>query len=267
MQGRLSPIIDGKIQSFPTETWKQEFGVASELGIFVMEWTLDANNLYENPLLNSVGRAEIGQLCLKNNITVKTLTGDCFMQQPFWKFDDPELKIDFCNVVKAASDCGIDRIVVPLVDEGRLENSGQRRNLVQFLLKKEEFLFDNGVKICFESDFDPVELAGMIDEFPIRSFGINYDTGNSASLGWDVEEEFANYFDRIYNIHIKDRTLGGTTVDLGTGDVNFQKLFNLLENSNYSGDLILQTARTADENHKGKLLSFANFIRSNCRFV
>ena len=63
----------------------------------------------------------------------------------------------------------------------------------------------------------------------IRSFGINYDTGNSASLGWDVEEEFANYFDRIYNIHIKDRTLGGTTVDLGTGDVNFQNFLIYLK--------------------------------------
>lgn len=267
MQGRLSPILDGKIQSFPTSTWQQEFLFASELGLFLMEWTLDADDLYKNPLMNPDGRLKINDLCNANGILIKTLTGDCFMQRPFWKMDAPELKEDFRNIIIAASACGIDRIVVPLVDEGRLENSSQRRNLVRFLLDHEDFLFMKRIKICFESDFDPVNLREFIDEFPVRSFGINYDTGNSASLGWDVEKEFANYGERILNIHIKDRSFGGTTVDLGAGDVDFEKFFILLENSNYLGDLILQTARASNGDHKGKLLTFSNFVRDNCSFV
>ena len=33
MQGRLSPIVDNKIQAFPFGNWEQEFSIAKELGI------------------------------------------------------------------------------------------------------------------------------------------------------------------------------------------------------------------------------------------
>ena len=49
MQGRLSPVIDGKIQSFPWETWQSEIKIAKNIGFNMMEWTLDQHNLYENP--------------------------------------------------------------------------------------------------------------------------------------------------------------------------------------------------------------------------
>ena len=45
MQGRLSPILDNKIQAFPFDHWEQEFSIAKELGIKCMEWTLDYPNL------------------------------------------------------------------------------------------------------------------------------------------------------------------------------------------------------------------------------
>ena len=32
MQGRLSPAVDGRIQSFPVETWRQEFELARQAG-------------------------------------------------------------------------------------------------------------------------------------------------------------------------------------------------------------------------------------------
>ena len=41
MQGRLSPMIDGRIQAFPWPYWKEEFKVAEQLGIDLIEWTLD----------------------------------------------------------------------------------------------------------------------------------------------------------------------------------------------------------------------------------
>ena len=51
MQGRLSPIVDNKIQAFPFDHWEKEFSIAKELGIKCMEWTLDYPNLRCNPLL------------------------------------------------------------------------------------------------------------------------------------------------------------------------------------------------------------------------
>ena len=49
IQGRLSPIIDGKIQAFPWEHWKEEFPLAQQSGLRLLEWTLDDDRLYQNP--------------------------------------------------------------------------------------------------------------------------------------------------------------------------------------------------------------------------
>jgi len=50
-----------------------------------MEWTLDQETLYKNPLMSEVGRNQIRFLSNKYHINIPSLTGDCFMQAPFWK--------------------------------------------------------------------------------------------------------------------------------------------------------------------------------------
>ena len=85
MQGRLSSPVGGKIQSFPKKTWESEFEKAQKLSIKFIEWTLDHKNLSSNPLLQLSGQKKIKNLCQKNNIKIYSITGDCFMQKPFWK--------------------------------------------------------------------------------------------------------------------------------------------------------------------------------------
>ncbi len=65
----------------------------------------------------------------------------------------------------------------------------------------------------------------------------------SASLGYDPVEEFAAYGARLGSVHVKDRVLGGTTVDLGSGDTRFDAVFDELARMGYDGDFVLQTAR------------------------
>jgi L-ribulose-5-phosphate 3-epimerase len=85
MQGRLSPLIGGKIQSFPWDYWECEFAIAESIDIKIMEWTLDQERLYENPLLNRNGQVKIANHCKATNLSIPSITGDCFMQSPFWK--------------------------------------------------------------------------------------------------------------------------------------------------------------------------------------
>ena len=49
MQGRLSPKVNNKIQSFPFKYWKQEFSVAQKIKINLMEWTVDSHKYFNNP--------------------------------------------------------------------------------------------------------------------------------------------------------------------------------------------------------------------------
>ena len=85
MQGRLSPLYNNKIQSFPKYHWRNEFKKIRELKINMMEWTLDHKEIIKNPINTIEGKKEIVDLKNKYKIDINSLTGDCFMQKPFWK--------------------------------------------------------------------------------------------------------------------------------------------------------------------------------------
>ena len=267
IQGRLSPIIEGKIQAFPWDDWRHEFYLANELGISLIEWTLDQERLYENPLMTDEGQSEIKNLCKKYNITIPSLTGDCFMQAPFWK-ESGRLKERLCNdflaIIDSCCKVGVNQIVIPLVDNGQIENKDQEDNLLDFIKKQVPLLREKNVQIVFESDFKPKNLKRLIKRFDEKFIGINYDIGNSASLGYDPIQEFYEYGKYIYNIHVKDRELYGTTVALGEGNADFDLVFQLLDQYNYNGNYIMQTARATDDNHFYLIDRYKYFIIDKC---
>ena len=259
MQGRLSPLVDGRIQAFPWDCWRDEFSLAEHNGFLLMEWTLDQEKLRENPLLTLEGQAEIRALRQRYGLAIPSLTGDCFMQAPLWKAQGSEreaLQRDFMAVASACSAVGISMMVVPLVDNGQLENAEQEDTLIDFLESQAEFLAAHSLRVVFESDFGPPELARFINRLDPKLFGINYDIGNSAALGFNPADEFAAYGHRIVNVHVKDRALGGTTVPLGTGNADFETVFSTLNRIGYKGYYILQTARAPDGNHAGTLCRY-----------
>lgn len=259
MQGRLCERVDGKIQAFPWRDWENEFPAAAAIDLHLMEWTLDQERLYENPLMTADGQEKVRGLCQQYDVLIPSLTGDCFMQAPFWKTSGKartDLESDFLAIGRACSAVGIRMIVVPLVDNGRLETAEQEDDLVDFLLAQQAFLIDHQLRVIFESDFTPPELARFIVPLPAERFGINYDIGNSAALGFKPEEEFAAYGARVVNVHVKDRVFGGTTVPLKTGGADFEAAFAALAQQNYQGNFILQTARAADGNHAEVLRSY-----------
>jgi len=230
-----------------------------------MEWTLDQEKLYENPLMTVSGQKKILSLCKKHNMYIPSLTGDCFMQAPFWKSTDSlenKLKKDFVAICDACSAIGIEMIVIPLVDNGSLENIEQETKLIDYLLSLQSFFEEKNLKILFESDIRPYELKRFIGKLPEGLFGVNYDIGNSAALGFNSIEEFSSYGSRILNVHVKDRVLGGTTVALGYGDADFETVFSGLKKINYQGNFILQTARAVDQDHAGAISRYRDMVQA-----
>ncbi|MBU6463639.1 MAG: TIM barrel protein [Bradyrhizobium sp.] len=259
MQGRLSALVDGKIQAFPWNEWRDEFPRAKAIGLGRMEWTIDQERLRENPLTTESGRSAILRLSCGNAVQIPSLTGDCFMQAPFWKTDGQAreaLLADLDLVLASCAALRVEFVVIPLVDNGKIETPEQAETLLRALLDRTALLSRNGTKIVFESDLPPEQLAQFIARFPPDAFGINYDIGNSAALGFDCTEEIAAYAPRILNVHVKDRLRGGITVPLGTGAVKLAKAIRLIENSGYSGQYILQTARAADGDHAAALARY-----------
>jgi sugar phosphate isomerase/epimerase len=90
-------------------------------------------------------------------------------------------------------------------------------------------------------------LKDFLKDFNKKTVSVNYDMGDSAYHSFDVKEEFLSYGHLISNVHIKDCTPENYTVQLGTGNVDFDKVFQLLKDNDYTQDFILQAARGKDD--------------------
>ncbi len=263
MQGRLSPIQGKKIQSFPWKSWKKEFQIGRKLNFRILEWTLDFKKLYSNPLMTDYGQKEIRHLCSKYNFKILSLTGDCFMQKPFWKTSSTKkykLQNDFLNIINQSGKLGIKFIILPLVDNGKIESHKQEMILINFLKKINPILRTSKIKILFETNFKPKKYLKFIKKFDRKFFGINYDIGNSASYGFNPNEEISLYGKYVNNVHIKDRLYNGKTVPLGQGNADFMSVFKKLKQISYKGNFILQGARSKNNQHALVIKEYKNFI-------
>jgi L-ribulose-5-phosphate 3-epimerase len=260
MQGRLSPIIDGRIQSFPWDYWENEILLAKDIGIQLIEWTIDSKKLESNPILLPDKQNLITELTKTGGISIPSVTSDYFMENPPWVSKSDEANEVHTSIIAGMEAIGSKVLVIPLVDNSSILNDEIELNFFEFIANIESSLREKEIKIAIESDFEPIKLSKFISKFDRQSVGINYDIGNSASLGYSPSEELNLYGDRVINVHVKDRMLGGPTVPLGTGDADLPRTLKLLEDLGYSGNYILQSARALDGKHTEAIVEYANMV-------
>ena len=260
MQGRLSKIRNNRIQSFPWDFWEDEFSRAFDLELFNMEWTIDSDRFEENPLITEHGNNAITSLISKYNIQIPSVTCDYFMENPPWKNNFSEVKENIISIFNGMNRIKSQILVIPLVDNSSIFDSNCLKIVKLFFTELIPEMSKYNLRIAFESDFTPKKLAEFIGEFDINYFGINYDIGNSASLGFNPTEEFKAYGTRIINVHVKDRKLSGNTVPLSEGDADFPRIFRLLHEENYRGNLILQTARSKEGRDAEVLVKYKRLV-------
>ena len=247
MQGRLLPPEGGRFQSFPRDAWRSEFSLAARAGLNGIEWIFDSYGEDVNPLLTEAGIAEMLSLSQRTGVTVRSLCADYFMDKPFLRTNDLERRRLIEKMHWLLLRCrlaGIRRVVIPFVDNSRIENGDEEREvtfILQSLLPSAEA---NEVELHLETSLAPESFAGLLERCNHPLVRVNYDSGNSASLGYRLADELAAYGQRIGSVHIKDRERGGGTVPLGTGHADLSGLFHGLAQLRYKGDYVLQIARS-----------------------
>jgi len=263
MQGRLSKIERGRIQSFPFSNWTNEFTLAKKNSFKIIEWTIDSFKIDDNPILTKKGIHKIKYLKKETGIKIDSITCDFFMENPFYKQEKKGLNsLEYLKKILTASKIlNIKYIVLPIVDFSSVKKKIEKEKLINNI-KLLEKLIPNKSKILFETDFAPMENLKFIKNFNTKKFGLNYDTGNSAHLGNDVKSEMKIFFKYIDNIHIKDRKKNKSTIGLGKGDFDFKFFFKFLKSKKYSKNLILQTARSPQNRHLHLLKKNRSFISS-----
>ena len=246
MQGRLLPKYKGRYQAHPIGYWEDEFEIAASLGLDLIEFILDYNDYEDNPLMSVSGCKEIEEISNQSGVHVKTVCADYFMDAPLHS-DDLNVATLSAAVLKHlilnSQNIGITNIIIPLVDQSSvatLESQDRFINtLTPFLIDLEEL----DINLNLETDLGPSEFKHLLAQIDSKRVTVNYDTGNSAGMGYDPEQEFAAYGDRITDIHIKDRLKDGFSVCLGQGSANFSKILKCVQNYGYTGPFIMQAFR------------------------
>ena len=246
MQGRLLSPEDGRHQCFPRERWRSEFPAAATAGFDAIEWIYDLYGADANPIATDEGAAEMRSLAGKHGVAIASLVADYYMKYPFGTAEETrflELVAHLEWLLHRCKIAGVERVVLPFVDTARIENDEHRARVIRLMQLVLPTVEQTGVAIRLEASLPPSAFAELLAELPHPMIGVNYDSGNSASLGYDHREEFAAYGSRIASVHIKDRVRGGSTVPLGSGNADIPGVLGELANLNYSGDFVLEAAR------------------------
>ncbi|MFZ0747357.1 MAG: TIM barrel protein, partial [Terracidiphilus sp.] len=224
MQGRLSPPEDGRFQSFPRNSWRDEIVRAREAGLDYIEWIYDDYGSSENPISTKEGIAELNTLKSKYGIDTPAICADWLMDFPLIRCNDEERARRegvLHELLHRAKRIGASRLVLPFVDASSIRTEDEKSIVLSILERALPLVEVTGVEMQLEADFNPVDFARFLESIPHAMIKVNYDTGNSSGLGFIAREEFASYGDRIGSIHIKDRLRkpdgGIATKPLGEG--------------------------------------------------
>ncbi len=246
MQGRLLPPMDGRFQCFPRNRWAEEFPLAAEAGLQSIEWIYDAYGADVNPIATDAGIAEMKAIAEKYRVGILSICADYFMDFPLVRANPLELEHRLESLfwlMRQGQKVGINRIVLPFVDASRISTPEEMTSVVSSLQHALPVAEETRVEIHLETSLDPAGFCVLLAKVPHYMLKVNYDSGNSSSLGYHPRDEFAAYGDRVGSVHIKDRVFGGGTVPLGTGGADLPALFEALRCVGYTGDFILQVAR------------------------
>lgn len=249
MQGRLLPKYRDQYQAHPVGNWQEEFFIARDLELDCIEFIFDYHLFQQNPLFTANGINSIAKIVERSQIEVESICADFFMECPLHSN-----KADFSSqsrwvlkrLLDNAKNLGVKNVVLPCVDQSSIQDSDSLERLVAVLKTFQDQLENLDINLALETDLDPIQFKNLLSRFDSARITVNYDIGNSASLGYDPVHELSVYGQQITDIHIKDRPLSGFSVMLGRGNAQFDKFLFKLKDFDYHGPFIMQAYR--DEN-------------------
>ncbi len=113
-----------------------------------------------------------------------------------------------------------------------------------------------GVILGLENTLSARDNLAILDRIKSDAVRIYYDVGNSTGGGYDVPAEIRLMKDRMCQVHFKD---GGNF--LGKGSVNMTKVAEALNDINYGGWVVLETA-TPTKNRDADFKTNADFVKT-----
>lgn len=237
MQGRLAEAPNNDdLDWFPAENWKKEFDLAKKVGFGSIELVFDRGCISANPLRTKSGRTQLRKEFLRNGLIPYSCCLNFIIDSPIKNSDvfaSCEESIEFLEEV------GIKVAILPLFDKSDFNASDVKNELSKLATVAER----HNIKILIESNESASNILKFLNGITSPDVGVVYDIGNASFCGHNIEEDLLLLREKLVHIHVKDKTLSGENVPLGSGVVNFGKVFKSIAEMQYKGAFTLETCK------------------------
>lgn len=263
MQGRLSRRPNDRIQAFPRNTWKEEFVLARELGLANIEWLFEVDDYQNNPIWTKEDDS-IKKLFDATGVKVRSVCADYFMPKRLFNLPQSEIEenIDvLIELIQKSSIVGAEVILLPVLEISEVKSVNDKIELIENLQRPLDIAQSLNIKLGLETELPAFEYRELVERANHPSLGVYYDTGNAAAKGYNIEEDLKLLAPLLCGVHIKDRTLNGSSVMLGEGRANFKGFFRRLNQLDYNGPLVLQS--WFGDKHLNDALANLTFVKEH----
>jgi L-ribulose-5-phosphate 3-epimerase len=260
VQGRLTQSPPGCLQWFPSDHWKDEFIIASDLGIDYIELIAETKYNSNNPIWSDEGIIAIKELVDHNNLKIYTLCNDYVIENSILNEDVIQWSI---NLIDQSEKLCIEKIIFPLFNRSEISFNNMHF-YIEPLRRIAKYANSKGIVVCLETILTGRELINLLELINLPYVKVIYDTGNGVEFEHDLAADIRILGNYIDYVHIKDKDLNNKNVLLGTGMVDFKKVFEAFNDIDYRGPFTFETTRGSDPVNTAKYnINFANFFIKN----
>ncbi len=241
IQGRLTkPPSKNILQYFPQENWKKEFFNAKKNNFQYIEYFVERKFNKRNPFWSLKGLKQINLLAKNNNLINYSLCDDYFINHSFIKYRNFTKYTD--TIVKNLSLLKIKIYVLALFEKSELKKNNLKK-FVYNIKYLSERLKEKKIKLALETNLENKYIKDLIYLVNNKNLFIVYDTGNRLKKGNLQYKEIIELKNYICHVHLKDKNLKKQNVLLGSGKVDFRKIFKALKKIKYKGKYTFETNR------------------------
>ena len=194
-----------------------------------------------NPFRSYDGREQIKQNALANNLEIYSCCFDYVIDHSIINQNN-----DFLNEIEqffiGCEELQIPVVVLPLLEQSDL-NPQSYKKYVPYIQDIADNLMHKSADLCIESVLPAAKLVEFLRLVDRENVSCVYDSGNRIVDGTDLVSEILLLDKWIKHFHIKDKNQLGENVILGTGQVNFEDVFNALRKIDYQGHFNFETTR------------------------
>ena len=237
MQGRLAEAPNNDdLDWFPADNWCEEFDLARDLGVSSIELVFDRGSISSNPLQTKLGRDRLRKEFVRTGLIPYSCCLNFIIDKPIQNND---VFASCVESIKSLNEVGIRLAILPLFNKSDFKIF----NIANEISKLATVAENHNIGILIESSESASNILNFLDCISSTNVGVVYDVGNAGFFGRDVKNELFMLREKLAHIHIKDKSLSGNNVPLGSGMVDFSKVFKSISELKYKGMFTLETCK------------------------